>query len=114
MRGQKDGSPFRSNRFRQLPQVASSLRIEPGGGLVEEEDLRLVDERRRDAEPLLLPTGQLADRRARLLGEVNLLEDRDGIDGPVVQGREHIEQLEQAQAIEEGGRLELHADQALD
>src|SRR2546421_7618346 len=63
MRGQHDGPSFGPNRFRQLPQVASSLRIEAGRGFVEKEDLWLVDERRRNAEALLLPAGELVDGR---------------------------------------------------
>src|SRR6266851_1986098 len=113
VRGEHDGPTFRPNRFRQLPQVASSLGIQPGGGFVEEEDLGLVDERGRDTEALLLSARQLGYRRARLLGQVHLLQDRHGIDRAVVERAEHVEQLEQVQAIEEGRGLELHPDQVL-
>src|SRR6202171_5850363 len=113
MGGQENGPSFRADRFRQLPQVASRLRIEAGGRLVEEEDLRLVDERRRDAEALLLAARQLGNGRARLLGEVHLLQDRHGIDRAVVERPEHVEQLEQAQAVEEGRGLQLDTNQVL-
>src|SRR4029077_105780 len=60
---QHDGPTFRPNRVRELPQVASSLRSQTGGGFVEEQDLGLVDERGRNTETLLLSARQLVDGR---------------------------------------------------
>src|SRR5262249_5923974 len=42
---------FAAQLLEQLPDDATALRIEPGGGLVEEEDARAVDEAARDLEP---------------------------------------------------------------
>ena len=47
-------------RLHLAPQVAPRLRIEPGGGLVEKQDLRLVDQRHRQQQALLLPAGKFA------------------------------------------------------
>ena len=49
----------------QVVDVEATVWIEPGGGFVEEDNLGSSDERRGEREPLLLATGQAADRRAR-------------------------------------------------
>src|SRR3989442_5628879 len=114
MRREHNGATFCPNRLCQFPQVSPRLRIESGGRLVEEQDLRLVDERGGDTEPLLLAARKLVDLGARLFGQVDLLEDRHGIHASAIQRGKHVEQLEQAQPIEECRRLELDPDQALD
>ena len=54
------------------------LRVETDCRLVEEDHLRLVDQRARDHETLLLSAGHLVDLRVRLVGDAELLEQRIG------------------------------------
>ena len=57
MSGQDDGAALGVDALNEVPQIAASLRIEAGGRLVEEHDLRVVDQRGGDGEPLLLASG---------------------------------------------------------
>src|SRR5207247_11311573 len=74
MRGQQDRIPRRPERPDDLPQLAAGLGVEPGRRLVEEQQLRTVDQRARDREPLLLPAGQGADAGPALLLELHQAE----------------------------------------
>jgi hypothetical protein len=44
VRGQQDGRALLLDKLHLPPQVTAGLRVEPGGGLVEEQDFRLVDQ----------------------------------------------------------------------
>ena len=55
-----DGDAAVADRLDEVPGVATRLRVEAGGQLVEDRDPRLADERERDREPLLLAAGQVA------------------------------------------------------
>ena len=44
-----------------VPRVASRLRVEPGGGLVEEHEIGVADQPERDVDSALLASGQRAD-----------------------------------------------------
>ena len=61
MRGQHDSNTFIANLFDQIPEIAASLRIQPSGWLVEEQHRRIINQRRRDGEALLLPARELLD-----------------------------------------------------
>src|SRR5262245_26384245 len=52
---QEHGLAARADAAHQLPDRAARLRIETGGQLVEKDHVRIVDERERDEQPLLLP-----------------------------------------------------------
>ena len=55
----------------ELPCRAARGRVEAGGRLVEEEELRVADERDAEVEPALLPARQRLHPRARLLLETD-------------------------------------------
>ena len=56
-------------------------RVEVAGGLVGQEQVRLVDEGARDRHPLLLPAGQLRRAVVHAVGEAH------GLEGPPAQAR---------------------------
>jgi hypothetical protein len=56
-------------------QAFSELEIEGAEGLVEEQHVRLVDERPRERHPLLLAAGELVGPAALVARQVDLLED---------------------------------------
>ena len=60
--------------FEDAPEVDARLRVDAGRRLVEEEHLRLVDERAGDHQPLREAAGELEDHRAGAVGERELLE----------------------------------------
>jgi len=96
------------------PEVAARLGIEPGGGFIEEYDHRVVDERRRNRETLLLPAGELDNLRAGPVAQLHLVEQGQRIDAPPVHLPEQDKELRKAQLVEERRRLELDADDLLD
>ncbi len=59
----------------QLAKLDPCPRVEAGGGLVEEQDLGVVDERVRQAEPLLHAARQRLDVLVALVAEVDELEE---------------------------------------
>ena len=105
--------PLLADRADEAPQVAARLRIEPGRRLVEEEDARVVDERRGDAEALLLAAGKRPHLALRLLGQVDEVQQRHRVDVALVEPAEEVQQLDEGQLVEEGRRLELDADAPL-
>ena len=56
--------------------------IEPGGRLVEEEQLRVADQRAGQRQPLLLAAGELADPRVALLLELHQRDAPRSAGGP--------------------------------
>ena len=53
----------------QVVELPPGLRVEPGGRLVEEEQLGPPDRADRDVEPTALAAGQASDLLVRLVGE---------------------------------------------
>ena len=64
VRRDDDRRPARANLTDQVPEVAPCLWVERRGWLVKDDDLRLVDERARDREALLLAARESASTRA--------------------------------------------------
>jgi len=55
MSGEQDGLAALTDAAHHLPDREPCLRVETGRQLVEHHDIRIVNERERDEEPLLLP-----------------------------------------------------------
>src|SRR5439155_13866007 len=65
--------------FQRLDYIADfghASRVQARRGLVEDEELRLVEERLRDGDALLHPLRELLDPVVRLLGQLDLLRYR--------------------------------------
>ena len=65
MRGEDDGAAGGLELLDELPHLAAGLRIEAGGGLVEEQQVGVADQRAGHREALLLAARKLAHLRAR-------------------------------------------------
>ena len=64
--GEEHGDPaVAGEALDLLPERAAALDVEPGGGLVQEQDARPVHERQREVEPALHPTRIAADPAVR-------------------------------------------------
>ena len=74
----------------QLVDFEAHLRVEAGGRLVEKQHLRIVEQRQREREALLLAAGELAVERVALLPELQALEQRVAVDRLRVEAREEI------------------------
>src|SRR6266536_737578 len=63
VRGQQDALAEGAQVVDQLPGVAPGRGVEPGGGLVQEDQIRVADDPERQVEPALLPTRERLDSR---------------------------------------------------
>ena len=94
----------------QLPRLAARLRIQAGGELVEDGQLRATDERQRDRQPLALAAGQVGEAIVALGLEPEQLEQPLRVGGIAVEGGEQLKRLPHAQLVGELGGLELDPD----
>ena len=114
MGGQHDGAALGFPFQRQFPHPAPRLRIQPGGGFVQKDDRRVVDQRGGDGEPLLLPAGQRAKRCGTLVGKVNGLQQRRRVHADAVDAAQQQQQFGKPQMLKKGAALQLDADNLLD
>ena len=93
-----------------LPGGPAGRRVEAGGRLVQEDQVRVADQPQPEVETPLLPARQRAHPRVTLLGEADDLDHLvDVARGAVVPG-EHVEALAHREVGVERGRLEDDAD----
>src|SRR2546427_389882 len=114
VRGEDDRPALPAERSDALPEGAPGLRIQPGGGLVQKDNPRVIDERHGDREPLQLTAGQGVHPRLALLVELQPMDHVANRQGTPVECREQLERFVDRQALKEAGLLELHADPRLD
>ena len=73
--GEQDGEPLRAGQVGDLgPHVGPDLRVEPGGGLVQEQHPRPVDQAHGDVEAPLHPAGVAAADPVGRLGQAEALQ----------------------------------------
>ena len=118
VRGEDDGDAAALQRGDGVPQHAAGLRVEAGGGLVEEQHARVVHERARDHRPLLHAAGQGQRLRPRLVGELHLRQQAVGAGFPLRGGEAEVaavvdEQLAHGEVAVEVAGLGDHGDQPL-
>lgn len=68
--GEEHGDSLCAQHAQFLPDEMASLRVEAGGGLIENKDLGLVDQGAGDDEAPLHATGEVADGGVGLFGEL--------------------------------------------
>ena len=61
------------------PHVPPRLRIEPGGQFVEDDDLRIANQRQRNGQALLLAAGEFRVGGVPLVGQTDLVEHTDPV-----------------------------------
>ena len=110
MRRQKYRGATISYARHEGPDGATRLRIEPGGELVEEHDLWLVDERERDEEPLLLAARERHEPRVAFLAQPELIDEPIAVDRMTIERRPERHGLANFDALLQLRRLQLHAD----
>src|SRR5260370_12858361 len=74
MSRQKNGLAALANAAHQVPDRSPRLRVEPGGQFVEKHHFRIVDQRKRDKQPLLLASGEVHKPGVPLVREAELCE----------------------------------------
>src|SRR5580693_1577709 len=81
MGGQEDSLAAIANAAHEVPDGMARLRVEPGGELVEKDDLRIVDQCEGDEQALLLPSGEVHEPGRALVSQAELLEQTVAVDG---------------------------------
>src|SRR6188474_185793 len=110
VRRQENRSAARPELIEQRPQLTARLRVEAGGRLVEEQQIRIAGDRARKRETLLLATRELADTAGSLalqLDDPNQLVDRPPAR---VKGAKQAERLLHRQLVPELCFLKLDAE----
>src|SRR5579863_4528809 len=75
MRGQQHRAAIALEDANDVPQLASALRIESRGRLIQKQNFRIADQRGRNRQTLPLPTRQFPHPGVGLLGEFQLPEN---------------------------------------
>ena len=78
LRAEQDRRPLADERADDVPDLVARARVEPGGRLVEEHQLRRDDDARGDVEPPAHAAGVVLDQPAGGLGEAERLEQLGG------------------------------------
>ncbi len=71
-----------------VPELAARLRVEARRRLVEEQELGVADQRRRDGQPLLLAAGKLLDKAFALLSSATRAITSSGLQPVAIEAPE--------------------------
>src|SRR5690606_1262939 len=88
----------------------ASLRVESGGGFVEEQQVGIAQDAQRDVEPTALPPGQVPGPRLSLVAQPDGRDDLGGVAGVGVVAREMVHQLLDGDLVVARGALQHDAD----
>src|SRR5947208_8669958 len=94
----------------QVPELPARLRIEPGGGLVQKEEMRVPDESAGHSQTLLLSAGEISDTCRAFFAELDLVDDFADVAGFAVEALKESERLVDRQLLGELGVLELDSE----
>src|SRR6185312_15903993 len=108
--GQQNSPALAAEAFDVIPQGAAALRVEARGGLVEEDELGVVDQCQRDRQSLALATGERFGEGRRALFEAELVDQLVGRPAAGVEAAEEVEQFGHLQVRIKRRRLQLDAD----
>ena len=111
VRDHHDGAALLVELAQQAQHDLFVLRVEIAGGLVGEDDARIVDERARDAHALLLASGKMRRQMLRAVGQPHPLQrlERFALVGHAVEVLRQHHVLERRQV---GDQVELLEDEA--
>jgi hypothetical protein len=108
--GEDDRGAAAGERGDERPELAARLRVEAGGGLVEEEQFRVAEDAQRDVEPAALAAGEVAGPGAALLVQPDGGDDLVGIAAAGVVAGEVVHQFLDGDLVEPAGALRHDAD----
>ena len=107
--GQHDRDAVAAQRLNELPGRPPGLRVEPGGRLVEEDQLGAADDRHRERQALLLPSREPTERGPLDFEQAQPGQEVNRIQWVAVIGGDQAQQLAGAQPRGAAGRLRHHA-----
>ena len=110
MGGEDDGAAGALQVIHEVPEMPASLRIEAGGGLVEEQQLGIADQRAGHGQALLLAAGKRAHAGIAFFFELGSGDDFVHRDAAMEKAAEKAEGFENRELFRELRFLELNAD----
>src|SRR6266853_4693374 len=110
MRRQQDRLFFLLKLLDDVVDFAPHLRVKSGGGLVEEYDTWIVDQRHRQRQALLLSPRELRIKRVALLFKPEAFEQFGRAPAARVEASEQVEGFAHAHLVGQGGGLQGRAD----
>src|SRR5216684_2458552 len=110
MSGHQDGFFLSLQFLDDVVNLAANLRIEAGGGLIEEEDFGIVDERHGEGQALLLAARKLAVEGVSFLFEAEALEQFVRFAATFVKASEKPQSFYYAELVGERSGLQCGAD----
>ena len=112
VRDEDDRRAHVAHSSHQVPGHAARGRVEPGGHLVEKDELRIVDQRQGDEQALALPAGEPVKGGLALVREAPLLHDLPPVVPAGGDRGEQVERLPHAHVVGQRRLLQLGADAA--
>ena len=113
VRGQDDGLLFALQLFDDRVNLAAHLRVQSRRRLVQKKHLRIVHQRHRQRQPLLLPAGKLVVERMPLLFKPEALQQFIGISRALVEAGKQPDRLAHTQFVGKGSGLQRCANLVL-
>jgi hypothetical protein len=110
VRDQHHGHAPVADALDEVPGVTTRVRVQPGGQLVQDGDLRVADQRQRDRQPLLLAAGELGEPGVTLVGQPQVLQQRPPVGRVLVEGAVEVERLPDLHLLGKLAFLELCPD----
>ncbi len=109
MGGQDDGLALRLDGLHQFPEAPTGLRVESGGGLIQEQDGRIIDQRHPQQQALQLAAGELLVVALEQFLQRAQADDFLHAQAVVIQAAKQFQRLAYRQEVLQGGLLEQDA-----
>ena len=110
MRGQHDGLVARLDQLDQIPEIAPGLRIQPCRGLIQKDQLRIVDQGQSEQQTLALSAGNLARVAFQNIRKRTQLDQFRNGQGAAIELFEQLQRFAHRQEFLQRRMLKLNAD----
>ena len=108
--GQENGFSLGADILHHIPHRAPGLRIQPGCQFIQKDQLRIVEQRHGDEQPLALSPGKLGDIGIAFFHQSQLFQKRLPFHRVLIESAEEIHRLPDFDMRGQSRRLQLHAD----
>ncbi len=110
MGGKEHGAALGAELADGVVKLAPDLGVEAGGGLVQEEQRRVIDKGERKGKALALAAGEGLEARVGFFGQREAIEEPAAGDGARIERGKEVERLARRDGVLKGGRLQDGAD----
>ncbi len=114
MRGQEDGALGVAELLDQAVDLEANLGIEPGGRLIQKQELRIVDQGQSEGYALFLSAGKFGVIFVPLFRKLQAIEELVAVDTPRVERGKQLQSFVDLDFIRQVGGLQADADPVFD